>query len=168
MVVFGWIMMILLAIVGLAYVGVIVVTNLIEMFRVNLYKSKKSLEASKLDVDERNDERLKRDIILRRKDKELEDTKLKLKTEKIDDKIYKLNNPEVKPEKVKPAKKVAQKQTTFNLTAEELQAIINNNKANTEEKVTTAKTEPVRKITPVEAYSKIIAEETNTETPVED
>ena len=121
MIVFGWVCMIALMILGLFVLGVLVGPFVISKIKTFTYRLKRYIEDEKIDIDKRSEERRLRAEKKRFKDFELANKKLNAKLNKVNkkveiynekmklaeelDKITTVEKVEVKPE-VKPEVKI--------------------------------------------------------------
>ena len=87
MAVFGWIALILLAMLGIFVIGLYLGPVIIAKVKSFGYNIKKKVEDEKLDTDKRSEERKNRDAIKRQRDFELANKKLDVKLNKVDKKI---------------------------------------------------------------------------------
>ena len=87
MVVFGWIMLALLAAFGFGILVTFAIPFVVTEFRTMGYKIKKAFQDKKEDIDKRSEARKHRDEIKRQRDFELADKKLDAQLLKVDKKI---------------------------------------------------------------------------------
>lgn len=87
MIIFGWTILILLAIFAIGMLVIFALPFVASEFKVLGYKIQKATEDKKLDTDKRSEERQKRDEIKRQKEFELENKKLDGKIQKLDKQI---------------------------------------------------------------------------------
>ena len=87
MAVYGWIILILQALLALFVIGLVVGPVIIAKVKNFKYSIQKRCEDEKLDINKRSDERKHRDEIKRQKDFELANKKLDAKLNKVDKQI---------------------------------------------------------------------------------
>ena len=106
MLVFGWICMIVLMLLGLLLLGILTGPFIIAKIRTFAYRVKRYIDDEKQDIEKRSEERKHRDEIKRQKDFELANKKLDAKLNKVDKQI------KLQTEKLKLAEKL-KRQTTM-------------------------------------------------------
>lgn len=89
--VFGWIMLSILGLAGIAALIMFAIPTIVESIKLMAYQMKKSAETKKLDVDAREEEKKIRDAQKRAMDKAVEDKKLELAQKKAEAKIQSIN-----------------------------------------------------------------------------
>lgn len=87
MLVFGWISLICLGVIGLGIIGLITYPYVVSEIKSLKYRTEKLIEDKKLDADKKSEERKKRDEIKREKENELANKKLDAKLQKVDKQI---------------------------------------------------------------------------------
>ena len=85
--IFGWIMLIFLAVFGLSILVVFVVPFTVSELKSMEFKIKRAIEDRKIDINKRSEARKNRDEIKRAKDFELANKKLDAKLQKVDKQI---------------------------------------------------------------------------------
>ena len=85
--IFGWIMLILLAVFGMAILVVFAIPFVVTETTMMGYKIKRAIEDKKIDIEKRSDARRNRNEIKRQKDFELANKKLDAKLLKVDKQI---------------------------------------------------------------------------------
>ena len=85
--IFGWIMLILLALFGAFMVGLMIGPFVVAKIRSFGYKMHTFIEDEKVDADKRSDQRRNRQELKRQRDFELANKKLDVKLSKVDKKI---------------------------------------------------------------------------------
>lgn len=100
MLVFGWICMIVLMLLGLLLLGILTGPFIIAKIRTFAYRVKRYIDDEKQDIEKRSEERKHRDEIKRQKDFELANKKLDAKLNKVDKQI------KLQTEKLKLAEKL--------------------------------------------------------------
>ena len=118
--VFGWIMLVILALVGCAILVIFALPFFITEFKTLSYRIKKAVQDKTDDIDKRSEERKHRDEIKREKDFELANKKLDAKLLKVDKKI------EIQTKKLKMANelKVATKEKKENLAKSKSEKVV--------------------------------------------
>ena len=100
MLVFGWICMIVLMLLGLLLLGILTGPFIIAKIRTFAYRVKRYIDDENQDIEKRSEERKHRDEIKRQKDFELANKKLDAKLNKVDKQI------KLQTEKLKLAEKL--------------------------------------------------------------
>ena len=85
--IFGWIMLILLAVFGMAVLVVFAIPFVVTETTMMGYKIKRAIEDKKIDIDKRSEAKRNRNEIKRQKDFELANKKLDAKLLKVDKQI---------------------------------------------------------------------------------